>query len=344
MRKLSLLVILLFLGLGGYFGLVGYNRAGESRTGSSSPLVRLPLPSSTSAQPLDESLPAKSDDSITATPQHTISPSPSETPPTVPSATPPPSQPVGQAGNWLLLFNDEFDGHTLETGKWTTCYWWDDNGCTIITNDELEWYQPENVRVQDGLLVLQATEQVVNASNGRTYDYTSGMVSTGRSTDDADAPLPFAFQYGYAEIRALIPAGKGLWPAFWMLPITHESLPEVDIMEILGHAPDILEMHYHYRENDQKLVAGSQWQGPDFSQDWHTFALDWRPDALIWYVDGVERWRFTDASVIPAEPMYLLINLAVGGEWPGSPDAATVFPSLLLVDYVRVWQPISGPR
>jgi beta-glucanase (GH16 family) len=113
----------------------------------------------------------------------------------------------------------------------------------------------------------------------------------------------------------------------------------MEIWVMPRHARDALSLS----ENDQKHVVGSQWQGPDFSQDWHVFALDWRPDALVWFVDGVERWRFTDASAIPAESMYLLINLAVGGEWPGSPDATTVFPSLLLVDYVRVWQSAGGP-
>jgi hypothetical protein len=211
MRKLSLLIVLLFLGFGGYFGLVAYKRAGEAQEHSSNLLVTIPLSNPTTAPLVDSPLPTQlPDESIAATPQPSISPSPSVTLSPVPSATPPPPPPVGQEGNWILLFNDEFDGHTLNASKWTTCYWWDDHGCTIITNDELEWYQPDNVQVNDGLLVLQATGQVVHASNGR-YEYTSGMVSSSRWL--MPVPAGFAFQYD-TEMRVLIPAGKGLWPAF----------------------------------------------------------------------------------------------------------------------------------
>ena len=84
--------------------------------------------------------------------------------------------------------------------------------------------------------------------------------------------------------------------------------------------------------------SGSSWTGPDFSAGWHTFGVEWEPGAIVWYVDGIERWRFTVTSRIPNEPMHVLLNLAVGGEWPGSPDTSTAFPSYYDVDYVRVWQ------
>ena len=80
------------------------------------------------------------------------------------------------------------------------------------------------------------------------------------------------------------------------------------------------------------------WHGPDFSQDWHTFALDWQPDSLTWYVDGVEHWTYPNASHVSEKDMYLLINLAVGGDWPGDPDSSTPFPSAFEIDYVRIWQ------
>jgi beta-glucanase (GH16 family) len=98
-------------------------------------------------------------------------------------------------------------------------------------------------------------------------------------------------------------------------------------------------MAFHYQTpGEDKVRKKNIWIGPDFSTDWHVFGLDWQPDVLIWYVDGVERWRYTDREYIPDRTMYILINLAVGGDWPGSPDATTPFPSFYNIDYVRVWK------
>jgi beta-glucanase (GH16 family) len=110
-------------------------------------------------------------------------------------------------------------------------------------------------------------------------------------------------------------------------------------MEILGESTNVNRMHFHYAgPGGTEEDSGFDWWGPDFPARWHTFAVDWKPDAIVWYVDGVERRRFTDASVIPNEPMYLLLSLAVGGDWPGPPDSTTPFPSSMKIDYVRVWQ------
>jgi beta-glucanase (GH16 family) len=256
------------------------------------------------------------------------------------STTPPsPLTPVGRSGNWDLLFSDDFDGTSLDTNKWASCYWWDNDGCTIASNNELQWYQPDDVLVSNGTLKLRAQERTITASDGNTYQYTSGVITTGRNTSDTSLPAKFVFQFGYAEIRARIPSGKGLWPAFWMLPDTHNSKPEIDVMEILGDEPNTIHMHFHYLNSDGKRDnRGLSWAGPDFSADWHTFAVDWQPDAIIWYVDGIERWRYTDPVYIPTEPMYLLANLAVGGDWPGAPDSSTPFPSYYEIDFARVWK------
>jgi beta-glucanase (GH16 family) len=97
-------------------------------------------------------------------------------------------------------------------------------------------------------------------------------------------------------------------------------------------------MHYHYRRtNGTSATVGDGWAGPDFSADWHTFGVDWEPGSLTWYVDGVERARFTDAAVTD-KAAYLVLNLAVGGSWAGSPDGSTALPAKLQVDYVRVYQ------
>ena len=238
---------------------------------------------------------------------------------------------------WNLAFADEFGGTTLDGQKWHTCHWWASTTCSIETNNELELYTRNNVSVADGALKLQARRENAVAWNGRTYSYTSGMVSTGGKVDEIDPG--FVFTYGYVEARVKVPKGQGLWPALWLLPANHEWPPEIDVMEILGDEPTVTHMHYHYlRPDGSHADVGSSWAGPDFSADWHTFAVDWSPEALVWYVDGVERARFTDAANITSEPSYVLLNLAVGGTWPGAPDASTPFPSDYLVDYVRVWQ------
>jgi beta-glucanase (GH16 family) len=250
--------------------------------------------------------------------------------------------PVGSGGGGNLIFSDEFDGTTLNASNWQTCSWWAASTCSIESNNEQELYTANNVSVANGSLKLQARRENAVAWNGTTYNYTSGMVSSGGRSGSV-AP-GFTYKYGYAEARVDVPAGKGLWPAFWTLPADYSWPPEIDAMEILGDAPSVTHMTYHYLDaNGAHQGPGSSWTGPDFSAGWHTFGVDWEPNAIVWYVDGVERNRFTDASAITAKPQYLLLNLAVGGNWPGSPDASTPFPSDYLVDYVRVWDKFGTP-
>lgn len=252
------------------------------------------------------------------------------------SSTPP----VGQTGNWNMIFHDDFDGQALDTSKWTTCYFnfkVGHDGCDHDQN-ERELYQPQNVSVSDGILTLRAQKQSVQAANGQTYDYTSGMITTGPTSGSAK-DTRFSFTYGYMEMRAKIPAGQGLWPAFWTLPTSLKWPPEIDVFEILGGTPNVLHLHYHYPNGtDNGGDSGKDLTGPDLSTDWHTYAVDWEQDAITWYVDGVARRSYTDASHIASTPMYLLANLAVGGDWPGDPDASTPFPASYQIDYVRVWQ------
>lgn len=246
--------------------------------------------------------------------------------------------PVGVDGNWQLVFSDEFDA-PLSAEKWTRCYWWDDNGCTNLANEELQWYMPDNVIVSDGNLILRAKKGPVPGHEGKIYAYTSGMVTSGRGYGERPEPDRFATTYGYFEIRAKVPAGKGLWSAFWLMPSTHKSKPEIDVMEVLGHLPDMLKMHVHYRDDDgESHGPGSESKVQDMSQDFHVIGVDWQRDAIIWYFDGEEKWRYTVEENISKEPMYILINLAVGGVWPGAPEEGTVFPADYLIDYVRVWK------
>lgn len=240
-----------------------------------------------------------------------------------------------------LLFSEDFDGDRLDKARWHTCHWWAAETCSIEPNNELELYRPGNVSVAGGHLQLEARREQAKAWNGETYDYTSGMVSSGGLEGTTEPG--FTFTYGYMEARIDIPVGQGLWPAFWALPDDHTWPPEIDAMEILGHETDRVHMNYHWKNSDgSKGGFGEGWTGPDFGEGFHTFGVDWQPNAITWYVDGVERLRFSDQSRITAKQHYVLLNLAVGGDWPGAPDASTVFPARMLVDWVRVWDRFPG--
>jgi beta-glucanase (GH16 family) len=247
--------------------------------------------------------------------------------------------PIVQHGSWLLIFQDEFAGDRLDHAKWVNCYLWANLGCYKTNGSEMEWYTPDAAAVSGGRLHLQAQQRPTLGSDGQTYPYTSGLIASGSgSYDPADGPR-FAFRYGYVEIRARVPAGRGFWSAFWLLR-ADRSLPwEIDIFEILGHQPATANMTVHYPLADGSTGAhGTAYTGPDFSAGEHTYALDWSADQLVWYIDGVERKRERNAAHIPHDPMYLIANLAVGGDWPGPPDPTTVFPNMLNIDYIRVWQ------
>lgn len=238
-----------------------------------------------------------------------------------------------------LVFSDDFSAPTLDGDRWTTCYWWDDGGCTNEGNDELEWYQPDNVVIDDGVLQLIAREETARAPDGTEFPFTSGMVTSGREHYETTTPPRFAFRYGVVEVRARVPAGRGLWPALWLLPASHESRPEIDLMEVDGARPDVGTAHLHFDDVDgRRRAEGHEWQDEDLSEGWHTYTLDWRPDRITWYVDDVARWSFTDERHVPAEPMYLLANLAVGGEFVGDPGPRTEFPATFAIDHVQVWQ------
>ena len=249
-----------------------------------------------------------------------------------------PPRPKAVKGDWTLVFSDEFDGPGLDRDKWTTCYWWDKDGCTNLGNAELQWYMPENVSVANGYLMLTARPEKVTGFEGRPFSYTSGMVTTGR--DYVELPrLPRAeFLYGHFEIRAKLPAGAGLWPALWLLPSTRESRPEIDIMEVLGDAPRQLHLHVHYDDKKGEIQRpGKTVETKNLARRFHVYGLTWSKDAIHWYLDGKKVWTFDDTDYISSEPMYLLMNLAVGGKWPGPPDERTKFPAEFIIDYVRVW-------
>jgi beta-glucanase (GH16 family) len=234
-----------------------------------------------------------------------------------------------------VLLDATFDDGRLDPKVFNTCHWWADEGCTIATNDELEWYVPEQVRVADGALQLTADRRPIRGSDGRPYDFRSGMVTTGPPTWEG-TPAKLAFTYGTVEARLRVPAGRGLWPALWLLPADRESLPEIDILEVLGQDPGELLMHLHPEDRQAESPNKSyRVPGPNLAEDWHTVRLDWTPGKLEFFLDDVRVWRVTGDQV-PSEPMYVVLNLAVGGVYPGPPDDSTVFPATFAIDHLRI--------
>lgn len=219
---------------------------------------------------------------------------------------------------WVLIWQDEFESNCLDSSKWNIEDW------AAEKNNELQYYSPNNVKVEDGVLKLISKKEQFKGK-----DYTSGAVHTQGK---------FNFLYGKAEMRTKVPAGQGMFPAFWMMTDKENTwLPEIDILEMLGHQPDQVWMVSHWLGEDGKLKSVSDtFKGPDFSKDFHTFGIEWTPASITWFIDGME--RFTISRNIPSEEMYLYLNTAVGGNWPGAPDQTTVFPVSFEIDYVRVYQ------
>ncbi|WP_327319399.1 glycoside hydrolase family 16 protein [Streptomyces sp. NBC_01235] len=236
-------------------------------------------------------------------------------------------------GHWKLVFHDEFDGSPLDTRRWATCYDWNRNGCTNSSNHEEQWYLPGQVSVRDGAVSLTAVRRVTRGSDGKTYPWTSGMISTGR--DHWDARPRRTFTYGYFEAAIRIPPQAGMFPAFWMMPASRYTPPELDIMEFLGSTRQV-SMFTHWRGRDGVPRKERETYGPvNFHARYHVFALLWTRDELTWYVDGVARARVTDPERIPHVPMEVLVDLAVG--LPQSPPPS-VKSAQMKVDWVRVWQ------
>jgi beta-glucanase (GH16 family) len=224
---------------------------------------------------------------------------------------------------WQLTFQDEFDGSTVDATKWVKRYKWGE----AQINSELQAYVDDAFQLQSGMLTIVGDKRTATYA-GQTFQYASGVLSSVHEQT-----------YGYFEARLKVPAGQGMWPAFWLLgAVGTTGVNEIDIHEILGNAPSTVYMTVHWGTdyNAGHKSDGSSWVGPDFSADFHVFGLEWRPDAIIWTIDGVERKRHTGDG-IPQVPMYVILNLAIGGGWPGAPDATTPFPADYQIDYVRAY-------
>jgi len=252
--------------------------------------------------------------------------------------------PLPPASGWNLVWSDEFsgaNGSAPDSTKWTY-----DIGGEGWGNQELETYtsRPQNVQIQNGNLVITALQETYTGPDGVTRNYTSARLKTQGV---------FAQAYGRFEARIRIPKGQGMWPAFWTLgeDINTNGWPkcgEIDIMENIGREPGINHGSLHGPSSvaptsnlSGTIVLPS---GQSLGDDFHVYAVEWEPGVVRFYFDAENYATFTQ-SQWPAggqwvfdHPFFIILNVAVGGDWPGNPDATTQFPQQMLVDYVRVYK------
>jgi Glycosyl hydrolases family 16/Calx-beta domain len=234
------------------------------------------------------------------------------------------------------LFQDEFNGTQIDTTIWGY-----DIGGKGWGNNELQYYtnRPENAYLDNGKLVIQAKKESYNGSA-----YTSARLLTQNKR---------TFTFGRVDIRAKLPVAKGLWPALWGLgsKITQTGWPacgEMDIMELVGTNPNQVHGTFHWGTTPALHASyGTFTRLPtgDFSDKFHVFTMIWEADKAEIFMDDVSFFKFDKTKVGNApypfnEPLFLIMNVAVGGDWPGTPPATTTFPQQMLVDYVRVFKKI----
>lgn len=245
-------------------------------------------------------------------------------------------------------FSDDFDSLSLDLedgaskGVWRTNFGYGGvHSRTLTNNGELQVYSDrlfagtgttslkiDPFRIADGKLEIVAEplkEDLRQFTWGRSY--TSGLLTTKAS---------FSQMYGLFEIRAKLPKGKGLWPAFWLLPENRAWPPEIDVLEVLGDNTRKLYVSWHSKVGGKHTSEAKAIEVPDMSEDFHTYSVVWEKDTLMWFFDDVQ----VASRSTPEDfhlPMYMLINLAVGGGWPGSPDKTTQFPARYTIDWVRAY-------
>lgn len=233
-----------------------------------------------------------------------------------------------------LVWRDEFDGTTLDAASWT--HEMGNNGGW--GNNELQYYRPENTFFSNGNLIIEARKE---SFGGSAYT-SSRLVTRGKKE----------FKFGRIDIRAALPEGQGIWPALWMLGENFGSAGwpacgEIDIMELVGHQPGRVHATVHYGANTSshqyKTGTKSLPGAAKFSEEFHVFSLVWETDKIQFLLDDVVYHEITPAVIAPAaypfnQEFFFIFNVAVGGNWPGSPDASTNFPQRMVVDYVRVFQ------
>lgn len=262
-----------------------------------------------------------------------------------PTLTTADNSPLSPGIGRTLVFSDEFDQAKLDPEKW---YFESGDGSQYGNpgwgNRELQWYLPDSAELRDGKLVITARQEQANGK-----DFTSARISSVNR---------FAFRYGRIEARMRLPGGQGLWPAFWLLPQDKAyggwaASGEIDVVEAVnlgasGSNVIVGSLHFGGSHPDN-VSSGNEFPvATDVTSDFHVYALEWDAAEIRWYVDetlySVQNSWWTSAADFPApfdQPFYILLNVAVGGDFPGNPDTTTIFPVTMEVDYVRVY---SGER
>ena len=245
------------------------------------------------------------------------------------------STPLAYAG-MTLVWQDEFDGSEIDPDNWTH-----ELGNSGWGNNELQNYtsRSENSYISDGKLVIEAKEEDLGGSN-----YTSArMISAGKQE----------FAWGRIDIRAKLPKGQGIWPAIWMLganffDVGWPACGEIDIMELVGHEPNIIHGTAHWGPQGQSWSfnegnAFALQGGAEFIDEFNVFSIIWENNSIKWLMNDQQYFSLTPATTggqnYPFnQEFFFILNIAVGGNWPGNPDATTEFPQRMFVDYIRVFQ------
>lgn len=244
------------------------------------------------------------------------------------------------AQNWELVWSDEFDTEELDMDKWSFQYGTGaSEGLVRWGNNELQYYtdREENLYIEDDKLHIRALSENFGNSN-----YTSARIRTINNGD---------WTYGKFEIRAKVPEGQGIWPAIWMMPTesvygTWPRSGEIDIMELVGHIPNRVHGTVHYGPawpNNLEAGGSTTKSEGNFSDEFHVYSIIWAPNFIRWYVDDQLYALVTPTHLAPHnwpfdQDFHFILNVAVGGNWPGNPDGTTEFPQEMIVDYVRVYE------
>lgn len=239
---------------------------------------------------------------------------------------------------WQQTFADEFDGTAVDTSVWKTI---DNYGRTNrLVTGELQCYSQSLATVDNGILSLTAQPGFPVegcSSDTGNIQYVSGQLTTTGG---------FRQRYGYFEVRAKMPKGQGLWPEFRVADAGNGNFlhpSEIVVDATYGSASQAIQQFNEVDDNTGMYIVNSQVQTPavDVTADFHTYGVDWQPDVIVWYMDGVEVRRLSRTGVFGVQDGYLILNLAVGGREAGDPDATSVFPSSMQVDYVHVYARVS---
>lgn len=250
------------------------------------------------------------------------------------------SNQTGPNDEYMLVWEDQFEDANLDTRNWSYQLGTGSQyGLNGWGNNELQYYtdRKENVFLENGFLVIEARKEAYEG-----MEYTSGRIRTSGKKD---------YTYGKFEMRAKLPETQGIWPAFWLLPTDNEyggwpASGEIDIMELLGHQPDTVYGTIHFGDDfpNRKSVTGKYWLDTStFADDFHTYTVEWEPDTLTWFIDGQQFHQVTRQAIAPEnwpfdKRFHLILNVAVGGNWPGYPDESTRLPQRMIVDYIKVYQ------